>query len=247
MGFFIDSLIGLVLVGVLVGVLLVHRRQRLLVDSLIALLLLGVLASVLLYHRNKKLLDQQSQLVQQALAVLHDQIAYHAAMELGESGTTVFPAAASPLWFKTGLPMNILVPGWHPWLDVAPTGDMEDDPPDPIVTHAGQAGLWYNPNRGVFRARVQDQGSESATLTLYNKLNGTELKLLPTADRQARQPRPLILVLLEARAQAQAKAAADEAQQQDESQDQLSPSMGDAPDEDADDHTSLIADPVPSH
>lgn len=224
MGFFIDSLIGLVLVGLLVGVLLVHRKQRLLIDSLIALLLVGVLASLLLYHRNKERSNQQYQLVQQALALLHDQAAYHAAMGLGESGVSDFPAAISPLWFRTGLPTNVLVPGWHPWLDIAPSGDLEQDPPDPIMAHPRQAGIWYNPNRGVFRARVKDQGSISATLGLYNHLNGTDLAVMPTSDYQTRQPLPLMPVLLVAQAKAQARTEA-KAQAQDQADSQGSTSV----------------------
>ena len=57
MGFFLYALMGLVLLGLMIGVLLIHRKQRLLVDSLMILLFVGVLASVLLYNRNKKRLE----------------------------------------------------------------------------------------------------------------------------------------------------------------------------------------------
>lgn len=197
MRFLIDGLIGLMLIGLLVGVLLLHRKQqRLLVDSLIALLLVGVLASVLLYRRHNLQLIEQYAGVQQALATLQDQVAYQAALEVGKSGDTVFPAGLSPLWFNSGLPLNTAVPGWHPWLDVAPQGDLDDHPPDPIVKQEVQAGLWYNPNRGVVRARVTDQGSDMATLQLYNRLNGSELEMLPASRDPARMPLALMSILL---------------------------------------------------
>ena len=109
-----------------------------------------------------------------------------------------FPRYISPEWFVAdGLPMNATVPGRHPWLDVAPPDDHSDHPPDPVITWEGQAGIWYNPNRGVFRARVMPQWSETATLHLYNLLNDTELTRLSVSEiRGDRQPKPLMTTIL---------------------------------------------------
>jgi len=217
MSILVYGLIGLVLLGLLVGVLLIHRRQRLLVDSLIALLFVGIFTCVLLYHRNKQRLSEQHLLVQQAIATLNDQVAYQTALmvEHKSSGGRSFPPFVSPLWFKSGLPMNPLVPGWHAWLDVAPVGDAQNHPPDPIVTHAGQAGIWYNPNSGAVRARVIDQGTDLATLQFYNAVNESNLETLTTSNNLFRRPLPLMSVLVaqeakvEAKADAQAKTTAE--------------------------------------
>ena len=91
--------------------------------------------------------------------------------------------------------MNVLVPGWHPWLDVAPKGDLELHPPDPVVIGPDQAGLWYNPSSGVVRARVIDQGTDTATLKLYNEINETALVVLSTDNNLSRRPLPLMSVL----------------------------------------------------
>ena len=87
---------------------------------------------------------------------------------LGQRDTrsTPFPARISPLWFDRDVPFNSLVSGRQPWIDVAPPGDMTDNPPDPVIQKAEQAGFWYNPNRGIIRARVIPQFTEVDTLNL---------------------------------------------------------------------------------
>jgi len=201
MRFFVDSLIGLSLIGLLIGVLLYHRKQqRLLIDSLIALLLVGVLASVLFYRWSKKHNLERYRVVQEALSALSDQAEYQGVLASGDSGVSRFPAVMSPLWFRSGLPMNVAIPGWHPWMDVAPPGDTSEHPPDPVITDSGQAGIWYNPNLGIFRARVQEQGSELESLNLYNQLNKTTLQAIHPDPGPARQPQPLRAVLTTANA-----------------------------------------------
>ena len=93
--------------------------------------------------------------------------------------------------------MNTAVPGRQPWLDIAPQGDHSYHPPDAVITRSDQAGFWYNPNRGIFRARVMPQWSPSATLQLYNQLNSVELEDLPQfSDSPERNPLPLVTVLV---------------------------------------------------
>jgi hypothetical protein len=74
------------------------------------------------------------------------------------------------------------VPARQPWLDIAPPGDKSDHPSDPVITRGTQAGFWYNPNRGLFRARVAPQFNEEDTLELYNRLNNSNLRALPQPD-----------------------------------------------------------------
>lgn len=153
--------------------------MRLLVDSLIALMLVAILAGVLWHYRGQQRLVDDYQFVHTALDRLHDQTLYHKAMDdvtLTEAG---FPRKIQPGWFGTKLPVNVLVPTTHPWMDIAPAGDSSTDPPDPVITNPKQAGIWYNPNNGIFRARVTRQLSDEATLEMYNRLNGTSLSSLP--------------------------------------------------------------------
>ena len=197
MRLFVEILIALTLVGLLVGVLLYNRKQpRLLVDGLIALLLVGVLVCVVLFHREQDEMTRHYQSVHDALIVLHERAFYHSVLGKDEQETMGYPKTISPLWFRAeGLPMNTAVPGRQPWLDIAPQGDDSYHPPDAVITRSDQAGFWYNPNRGIFRARVMPQWSPSATLQLYNQLNSVELEDLPqSSDSPERSPLPLVTV-----------------------------------------------------
>lgn len=170
--------------------------MRLLVDSLIALMLAGILAGVLLHHRKQTYRLDQTLLVHQALGKIQDQVLYRGALEQGRPGAPQYPTAISPLWFEGNLPLNILVPGRQPWIDLAPMNDLGDHPPDPLIVNSQQAGFWYNPNRGLVRARVTSQFTDHETLRLYNQLNNTYLRSLPTSDDPGRKPQPLDLTAI---------------------------------------------------
>jgi hypothetical protein len=163
--------------------------MRLLIDSLIALMVVGILAGVIFYQRGQTQQVSQCETVQQALAKLQEQVLYRGALGEVDNSDAGFPREVSPVWFGSDMPLNLMVPGRQPWLDIAPEGDLADDPPDPVVMRPQQAGFWYNPNRGLFRARVQGQITERETLRLYNQLNGTFLKQLPHSSADARRPR----------------------------------------------------------
>jgi hypothetical protein len=162
--------------------------MRLLVDSLIALMLVAILGGVLVHHRQQQKQLEDYQFIHRSLARLHEQAVYHGALADSDLSANGFPAELHPHWFGDDLPVNVLLPGRQAWLDVAPPGDMSDQPPDPVVVRADQAGFWYNANRGIFRVRVPPQFSDQQTLKLYNDLNGTALLSLRTDGDPARQP-----------------------------------------------------------
>ena len=163
--------------------------MRLVVDTLIALLLVGLLGSVLWQQGMKHQHTTQVAHVQRALGELYDQSLFYAAMDESGTGQNRAPQYISPIWFGDDLPINILLPTSHPWLDLAPPGDMSDHPPDPVVTRGDQAGFWYNPERRIFRARVPLGLSHVESLRLYNEVNGTSLDALESSDDVHRQPR----------------------------------------------------------
>ncbi len=165
--------------------------MRLLVDTLIALMLAGILAGVLLYHRHQTAQLAEISRVHQSLARLHEQAIYHGALQVQIGEQDAAPPTISPAWFLGNLPENPLTPNAGHWLDIAPSGDTSDHPPDPVVTKSRQAAFWYNPARGIFRARVSPQFSEARALALYNRLNQTALSRLVTIDDAKRQPQAL--------------------------------------------------------
>ncbi len=161
--------------------------MRLLVDSLIALMLAAVLAGVFLHHRREEMRNNRYEVVRRGLATLHEQAVSHAGLD-PETGRYEFPEVIVPDWFRGAVPVNVLIQGRHPWIDVAPPGDRNDHPPDPIITEGEQAGFWYNPNKGAFRARVPRQFSDQRTLELYNTINGVALHSLPVVMDVRRKP-----------------------------------------------------------
>ncbi len=161
--------------------------MRLLIDTMIALLLVGVLAGLLWYHRDQQNEVRQVQAVHDALSALYEESLYHGT-DPDSLTAAGFPKTISITWFDNHVPMNETVPTTQPWLDVAPMGDGSDHPPDPVILSSTQAGFWYNPQRGIFRARVMPRFSEQETVDFYNKLNHTALKSLMRDHSPERRP-----------------------------------------------------------
>ncbi|MBB6429977.1 hypothetical protein [Algisphaera agarilytica] len=139
--------------------------------------------------------------VQHALERLYDRASYYGALDNSlETTRTLWPVAMMPEWFGDSLPANTLLPGVasesshrvithpRPWIDVAPPGDQSSHPPDPVAVRSDQAQFWYNPNVGLFRARVPAQLGEDEALALYNELNGVEVTQLERDTNPARTP-----------------------------------------------------------
>lgn len=169
--------------------------MRLLIDSLIALMLVAILAGVIYHHRQQQERVRQYQTAHRELAQLRETMTYYKALENDTVNEYGYPPYIAPSWFPQGLPTNRLIPGRHPWVDIAPPGDMNDQPPDPVIYSEKQAGYWYNPNRGIIRARISEQFTEQATLALYNQINTTMLVSLSQVNDPARRtlPHPLLV------------------------------------------------------
>ena len=174
--------------------------MRLATSLLIPVMVVLLVAGVIAYDHVQRQTRDRHSAVQQDLVRLRGQAAYRGAVRQTAVTKAGFPTIICEEWFAgEPLPTNILVPGPHPWLDVAPSGDMSEHPPDPIVFGPDQGGFWYNPNIGVVRARVPWDHSAAKALEMYNKLNFTSLTRLPTAD-PSRRPRPLDVVARQAAA-----------------------------------------------
>jgi len=169
--------------------------MRLIIDSLIALMLAVILGCVLVHYRNEQNDILRVQQVHQKLATLQEQALYRGALAEVEVTVAKFPLDIPAGWFPDSVPRNGMVSPTQPWLDIAPAGDDHDNPPDPVIRDSTQAGFWYNPNRGIFRARVTPQFTEEETLKLYNRLNGTQLRWLTTDSNLALKPRTANTVL----------------------------------------------------
>jgi hypothetical protein len=164
--------------------------MRRLVDGLIVLMLAAVVGGLLWHYQQERARLDRFQQVHESLRRLYEQALFQGSLDRNSTNAG-FPKSISRSWFTADLPVNAMVPSEQPWIDIAPPGDKSDHPPDPVITSRGQAGFWYNPNRGLFRARVLPGITEQETLDLYNQLNNTVLKTLPYDRRPQRRPQSL--------------------------------------------------------
>lgn len=149
--------------------------MRLVVDFLIALIVLVVLGTILVQQRARA--DQIGLIeeTQRAMHAIESRAIFHAG--LGDAALTRrgYPMSIDEVWFER-LPVNALTGPTIVWIEVTPATDTKAYNPPQITTDSGRAGFWYNPYRGIVRARVPMQTSEQATVELYNMVNGTTLR-----------------------------------------------------------------------
>lgn len=162
--------------------------MRLFIDTLIALMALGLLGGVLWMRSDDAELERGVEKVRRSLEALHTTAQYHGALGHLSNSPAGYPVHMMPDWFPEPLPVNALLSKKHPWIDLAPPGDNAIHPPDPVASREDQAGFWYNPNAGVFRARVPAEGGSKQKLELYNRVNHTDLAALPASDDEHRMP-----------------------------------------------------------
>ena len=168
--------------------------MRRLVDILVVLSVL-VTAGVIFQHRSAQTQPENRESgVRQSLTRLYERASYFGALSQTEGqAATLWPSEVLPSWFGSDLPINGMLPGvdgviGRPWLDLAPPGDDAVHPPDPVAVELSQAQFWYNPELGIFRARVPATLGEQDALSLYNRLNGVDLAELHRDASPERRP-----------------------------------------------------------
>ena len=91
-------------------------------------------------------------------------------VELNEFG---YPHQIDPSWFNGTGARNKLAKDNSPWIELAMPGELDrNHPNDPTFRGGRGAMFWYNPVRGIVRARVPDQTTDEATFALYESING---------------------------------------------------------------------------
>lgn len=162
--------------------------MRLFIDSMIALMLIAVLVGVIVLNKDEQQDQRDVATVQNALDRLHKQADYHTTLQSATAGQDTLLVHLHVEWFGDDLPTNVLLEKGHPWIDLAPPGDLGTHPPDPVVTDQHQAGFWYNPTLGIFRARVAPLSTEAETLALYNQINQAHLDAFEQIPDSVRNP-----------------------------------------------------------
>jgi hypothetical protein len=111
-----------------------------------------------------------------ALMDLNQRMRYLKATERIELNDFGWPELIDPRWFKGETPRNSMLSARHPWLEVASTMEYAlDHPVQRVAINERLAGLWYNPAKGILRARVPQTVSDKKAIELYNRVNGAKI------------------------------------------------------------------------
>ncbi|MCK4874162.1 MAG: hypothetical protein KAS72_15675 [Phycisphaerales bacterium] len=153
--------------------------MRLVIDTLVALMLAGLLGGLVLHDRQAEQSDEDLHLLRSELRRIEQQVAYHTAVVDVPMTGRGFPTTIDPEWFGGLLPKNTLVRDDRPWLELA-TAEQADlaHPPIRVLLDQTYASFWYNPYQGVVRARVPADVSDEKALGDYNSANGCDETVL---------------------------------------------------------------------
>ena len=161
--------------------------------SFLGLLLIAGLVFILGMQRAEREWEQRLTRLHLALDTLthvtQERADLRNATAIGRSFLHPYPDQPDARWFRAGLPTNNFAAG-QPWVDMAPPGDLGLHPPDPVIYRADQPGFWFNPNLGIFRARVRPIPG-IRNVELYNQCNQVNLSELPRDTDPARATRRL--------------------------------------------------------
>ena len=120
--------------------------------------------------------EESVQATVEALDRISREIRVRAAMGTVEINGRGWPYTIDPAWFNDDPPLNRLVGGSRPWLEVASNAESELDHPRIRTTiDAATPAFWYNPGKGIVRARVGLMLSDETALDLYNRVNQAHL------------------------------------------------------------------------
>ena len=158
--------------------------MRLFMDTVVALMLVGLLAGVVWHNRSSQAANADREAAKTEIQRFQQQIALQSALGRVPLNDRQYPESIDPNWFQGTLPNNPLLDAGHPWLEIA--GPEERDlihPLDRIAATKDTAKFWYNANTGVVRARVPAGISDAAALELYNYVNDCYLPELFTGAK----------------------------------------------------------------
>ena len=144
---------------------------------ILAVLAAALVAGLIVAQRTNDA-DEQSRVHETLAAVERLKLEIHVrrALETADLNAQSWPARPDPEWFPEGVPMNEMVDRNRPWLEVAPQSQANlDHPPVRVAGDPSIAAFWYNPYRGVVRARAPKRVSDKRSTELYNAINATRV------------------------------------------------------------------------
>ncbi len=152
------------------------------IDSLVALMIAGIVTGVVLHFRTSEEDTEHQTHLREDVARFRQVIVLQAAFDQVPMSARGFPLNVDPEWFakdEQGMPENLLLDEQHPWLEIAGPAQAElSHPTQRVATNSQHAKFWYNPYTGDVRARVPAGVSDAESLALYNDVNACSLTSL---------------------------------------------------------------------
>lgn len=131
------------------------------------------------YQKQGKHQEQQILSAQHAVERLSQEVKYRAAMGKVELSVRGWPVTLDPEWFKGNPPQNPFAAHGSAWAEVATPEECNlTDPPVRLALDRSTPAFWYNPCKGIVRARVSPALSDEQALDTYNRINRTNLASL---------------------------------------------------------------------
>lgn len=150
--------------------------MRLVINMLILAMLLGVAGLFFWRHDAAGAESSLRQETRESVRRIQREVTLQGTLSEGTGSELNYPATVEAGWFDEGLPRNLMVDAGRPWLEIADQSQWHlAHPPDRIVVDGRAAMFWYNPKRGIVRARVSARGSDGEVLEAYNAANGVML------------------------------------------------------------------------
>src|SRR5690606_18145470 len=123
----------------------------------------------------------------ESIRQIHQQVILQAALEQVPLNSAGYPDTVEVEWFELTVPRNPLLSADRPWLEVAGVEQRDElNPAKLTASDSTVAAFWYNPYQGIVRARVPAEVTDQTAISLYNRINGTNLTSLFRADFEAR-------------------------------------------------------------
>ena len=110
-----------------------------------------------------------------ALMTIRSEVGIRSALGGKDLNQYGHPNDVEESWFDHVPTRNVLANEHAPWIELAMPNELaRNHPTEPTLRGGRGAMFWYNPVRGIVRARVPDQTTDEATLQLYAEVNGEE-------------------------------------------------------------------------
>ena len=150
--------------------------MRTLLNILVVVMLAGILVGVVMIRSNKGIKQDQIRTARDEVRRFQRQITLQATVADVELTVDGYPVTTDPNWFHGNLPENPLIEAGHPWVEIAGRNERWLlHPLDVAVRDAAAAQFWYNPYKGIVRARVPADISDAIALEVYNQVNDSSL------------------------------------------------------------------------